>query len=195
MRDVLRPALAAVVLFTLGLGLALPLGFTGLALVLLPREAGGSLVSAEGRLVGSSLLGQSFSDPRHFHPRPSATTAPDPDRPGGTRGEPYNGAASGASNLGPTSAALLAAVRQRFAGAGPVPVPADAATSSASGLDPHISPATALRQVARVAAARGLPPERVASLVLAHVEGRELGVLGEPRVNVLRLNMALDAAR
>jgi K+-transporting ATPase ATPase C chain len=195
MRDVLRPALAAVGLLTIALGLVVPLGFTGLAWLLLPHQAGGSLLAIDGRVGGSALIGQAFAAERYFHPRPSATIGPDPDSPGGTRAQPYNGAASGASNLGPSSAALLAAVRARIALAGPAPVPADAATASASGLDPHVSPASALRQVPRVAAARGLPPEQVARLVRAHTEGRELGLLGEKRVHVLRLNLALDAVR
>jgi K+-transporting ATPase ATPase C chain len=193
MRTVLRPAFAAVGLFTLALGLIMPLGFTGLAAVLLPHQAGGSLVSLYGRVAGSALIGQAFTADRYFHPRPSATTEPDPGAPGATRPHPYNGAASGASNLAPSSAALLAAVQERIAHAGPAPVPADAATASASGLDPHISPAHALRQVARVAAARGLPQDQVTSLVQAHTKGREFGVWGEPNVNVLRLNLALDS--
>jgi K+-transporting ATPase ATPase C chain len=195
MHSILRPAFAAVGLFTLTLGLIVPLGFTGLAAVLLPHQAGGSLVSVDGRVAGSALIGQAFTADRYFHPRPSATTEPDPQTPGATRPRPYNGAASGASNLAPSSADLLTTVRGRIAEAGPGPVPADAATASASGLDPHISPANALRQVARVAAARALPLDQVAQLVPAHTEGRELGLLGEPRVNVLRLNLALDALR
>lgn len=195
MHGILRPAFAAVGLFTLILGVIVPLGFTGLAAMLMPHQASGSLVSVNGRVVGSALIGQVFTADRYFHPRASATTEPDPDAPGATRPRPYNGAASGASNLAPSSAALRAAVQERIAHAGPAPVPADAATASASGLDPHISPANALRQVARVAAARGLPLDQVTSLVQAQTEGRELGWLGEPRVNVLRLNLALDLAR
>ncbi len=179
----IRPAITMVLAFTLLLGLMVPLAFTGLAGVLFPNQAGGSLVVREGRVVGSALLGQNFTEERFFHPRPSATATP------------YDAAASAASQLGPTSAALLDAVTERVAALGGGPVPADAATASASGLDPHISPENALRQVMRVARARGLPEAQVAALVAARVEAREFGLLGEPRVNVLRLNLALDALR
>ena len=192
MRNIIRPALAAVAIFTASLGVVLPVGFTLLSGALLPHQAGGSLVSAQGKIFGSELIGQDFTSDRYFHPRPSATTEPDPGKPGGASDHPYNGAASGASNLGPTSASLLATVQARVAALGAGPVPADAATASASGLDPHISPAYAQRQVARVAEARHLPPEHVARLVGEQVLGRELGVLGESRVNVLQLNLALD---
>jgi K+-transporting ATPase ATPase C chain len=184
MTAILRPAIAVVGLFTLLLGLAVPFAFTGLAGVAFPNQAGGSLIERDGRVIGSALLGQNFADPRYFHPRPSATS---PD--------PYNAAASAASQLGPTSEALLEAVRQRVAAAGGGPVPADAATASGSGLDPHISPENAARQIGRVAQARGLPEARLADLVAQHTEGRQVGLLGEPRVNVLRLNLALDALR
>jgi K+-transporting ATPase ATPase C chain len=184
MTALLRPALAVVGLFTLLLGLAVPLAFTGVVSVVFPGQAGGSLLERDGRVVGSALLGQNFASERYFHPRPSAT-APDP----------YNAAASAASQLGPTSAALLDAVTERVAAAGGGPVPADAATASGSGLDPHISPENAARQIPRVAAARGLPEARVAELVARQTEGRQFGLLGEPRVNVLRLNLALDALR
>ena len=193
MTAILRPAIAVVVLFTLLLGLAVPLGFTGLAGVAFPNQAGGSLLEREGRVVGSALLGQNFADPRYFHPRPSATSEPDPGNEGSTRAAPYNAAASAASQLGPTSATLLEAVTGRVAALGGGPVPADAATASGSGLDPHISPANATRQIRRVAAARGVPEARLAELIARHTEGRELGLLGEARVNVLRLNLALDA--
>lgn len=188
----IRPAIAVVGLFTLLLGLAAPLAMTGAAGVFFPREAGGSIVERDGVVIGSLLIGQQFSAERYFHPRPSATTAPDPDREGGTRPAPYNAAASAASQLGPTSAALLEAVRDRIAALGGGAVPADAATASGSGLDPHITPENAARQVGRVARARGLPEARVAALVAAHVEGPDAGVLGQPRINVLRLNLALD---
>lgn len=184
MTALLRPALAVVGLFTLLLGLAVPLAFTGIAGVVFPGQAGGSLLERDGQVVGSALLGQNFSSERYFHPRPSATT---PD--------PYNAAASAASQLGPTSAALLAAVTERVVAAGGGPVPADAATASGSGLDPHISPENAARQIPRIAAARRLPEARVADLVARQTEGRQFGLLGEPRVNVLRLNLALDALR
>jgi len=193
MTAILRPALAVVLLFTLPLGLAVPLAFTGVAGVLFPSQAGGSLVERDGRVIGSALLGQSFASERSFHPRPSATTEPDPENEGSTRVAPYNAAASAASQLGPTSAALLEAVTERVAGRRNVP--ADAATASGSGLDPHISPDNARTQVERVARARGLPPQRVRALVEQHIEGRVLGLFGERRVNVLRLNLALDALR
>ena len=188
----LRPALAMVGSMTLLLGLLLPLAFTGFAQLVLPGPANGSLVAAGGQVVGSALLGQDFTAARYFQPRPSATTEPDPAQPGSTRAAPYNGAASAASQAGPTSAALLETLRGRVAAAGPAPVPADAVTASASGLDPHVSPANAARQVARVAAARGLPEARVRALLEARTEGREWGLFGEPRVNVLGLNLALD---
>jgi K+-transporting ATPase ATPase C chain len=193
MMSLLRPAFTLVAVFTVLLGLAAPLAMTGLAGVALPHQAGGSLVLREGRIVGSALIGQDFTAPRYVHPRPSATTEPDPDNPGSTRAAPYNAAASAASQLGPSSAVLLEAVRGRVAVRGGAPVPADAVTASGSGLDPHISVENARAQVARVAAARGLPREQVARLVESMAEGRLLGVLGERRVNVLRLNLALDA--
>jgi potassium-transporting ATPase KdpC subunit len=194
MAAVLRPAFATVGLFTLLLGLAVPLALTGVVRLAFPRAANGSLIELNGRVVGSALIGQAFTEDRYFHPRPSATAAPDPTDPAKTVDAPYNAAASAASQRGPTSEVLLEAVRGRVAANGPAPVPADAATASGSGLDPHISPANAARQVDRVAAARGLPPGRVRALVAEHTEGPALGLLGEPWVNVLRLNLALDAA-
>ena len=146
-------------------------------------------------MVGSALIGQSFAADRYFHGRPSATTDTDPNDPSKTIAAPYNASSSGGSNLGPTSKALLDRVTADVAANGPAPVPADMVTTSASGLDPDISPANAARQVARVAAARRLPEERVRALVAAHTEGRLFGLLGEPRVNVLALNLALDAGR
>jgi K+-transporting ATPase ATPase C chain len=195
MTAILRPAIAVVGLFTLLLGLAVPLAFTGIAGVVFPTHAGGSLVERDGKVVGSALLGQNFSSARYFHPRPSATTEADPENEGGTRAAPYNAASSAASQLGPTSEALLDAVRERVAAYGDGPVPADAAYASGSGLDPDISPENAAQQIRRVAQARGLPEARLAELVAQHTEGRHIGVLGEPRVNVLRLNLALDALR
>lgn len=189
----LRPALTLVIGLTLLLGVVLPLAFTAVAQLALPFQAGGSLIARDGRVVGSALLGQNFADARYFTPRPSATSEADPDNAGSTRGAPYNAAASAASQLGPTSASLLETVKERVGDA--TGVPADAVTASASGLDPHISPANAARQVARVAAARGVPPERVAAVLAQHTEGREFGLLGDPRVNVLRLNLAVDAMR
>lgn len=178
----LRPLLSLLLGFTLLLGVAVPLGVTALASLTMPERAGGSLVRQGDRVIGSALIGQNFEGNRWFHGRPSATSA-----------APYDAASSAASQLGPTSAALLEAITGRVAGGRDVP--ADAATASGSGLDPHISPQNASAQVARVAQARSLPTPRVAALVEQHVEGRELGLLGEPRVNVLRLNLALDALR
>lgn len=195
MTAILRPAIAVVVLFTLLLGLAVPLAFTGFAGLVFPTQAGGSLVERDGRVIGSALLGQNFTSDRYFHPRPSATTEPDPENEGRTRPAPYNAASSAASQLGPTSRDLLDAVKKRVAAQGSGPAPADAVTASGSGLDPHISPENAARQLRRVAAARGLPEARLVDLVARHTEGREFGLLGEPRVNVLRLNLDLDALR
>ena len=195
MNTLLRPAVTMVVALTAITGLAMPLAMTGIAQLAFPGQANGSLVKHDGKIVGSSLIGQAFTGERYFHGRPSATTEADPDNEGKTRPAPYNGAASAASQKGPTSESLLASVRERVEANGPAPVAADAVTASGSGLDPHVSPANAARQVARVAAARGVPAERVQALVAAHTEGRELGLFGEPRVNVLRLNLALDALR
>jgi len=195
MNAILRPALAVVGLFTLLLGLAAPLAMTGLAEAAFPVQARGSLVERDGKVIGSALLGQASSGDRWFNPRPSATTEADPDNAGSTRAAPYNGAASAASQLGPTSAALLQSVQERVAALGGGTVPADAATASGSGLDPHVSPANAASQMARVAKARGMTEQRIAALVAQQTEGRELGLFGEARVNVLRLNLALDALR
>ena len=191
----LRPALTMIVALTLLTGLGLPLAVTGMAQLGLPWQANGSLLVREGTTLGSALLGQHFTAPRYFQGRPSATTEADPEAEGKTRAAPYNGAASAASQQGPASAALREAIAERLASAGPTPVPADAVTASGSGLDPHISPENAARQVARVAAARGRAEAQVAALLAAHTEGREFGLLGEPRVNVLKLNLALDALR
>lgn len=188
MTSLFRPALVLFVVLSLVTGLAYPLAVTGLAQVLFPDQANGSLVKAKGVVVGSALIGQPFSQPGHFWSRPSAT-APDP----------YNAAASSGSNLGPSNPALAEVVSARIAAlraADPgntAPVPVDLVTASASGLDPHISRAAADYQVNRVARALGLPPERVQALVAEHTEGTLLGFLGEPRVNVLLLNMALYA--
>jgi len=189
----LRPALVLVATFTLLLGLAFPLGMVGLGSAAFPTQAGGSLVMRDGRVVGSALIGQDFAAEKYFHPRPSATTDADPADATKQIASPYNADASGGSNLAPTSKALIDRVRGDVAKSGPAPVPADAVTTSASGLDPHVSPETAERQVARVATARGIPEARVRALVAAHVEGRLFGLIGEPRVNVLLLNLALDA--
>ena len=190
----LRPALVLVVLFTLLTGLALPLGFTGIAHAIFPFQAGGSLIERNGKVVGSALLGQAFTADKYFKGRPSATTASDPADSSKTVPAPYNAANSGASNLGPTSKALVDRVAAAATKAGAKPIPGDMLTTSASGLDPDISPANANRQIPLVAQARNLPTDQVEALVAQHTEGRLFGLIGEPRVNVLRLNMALDAA-
>jgi K+-transporting ATPase ATPase C chain len=195
----IRPALVMTVLLTVVTGLLYPLAVTGVARAAFPRQAAGSLIERDGRVVGSELIGQTFADPRYVHGRPSATTDTDPNDPTKTVPAPYNAANSGGSNLGPTSKALVDRVsadvaRLKAESGSDGPVPADLVTTSASGLDPEISPAAALFQVPRVAKARGLPEERVRELVDANTEGRTLSFLGEPRVNVLRLNVALDQA-
>jgi len=187
-----RPALVLILLFTLLTGLALPLAMTGLAGAAMPFQAGGSLLARNGKIIGSAQVGQDFTSDRYFHPRPSATTAADPADAGKTVPAPYRADASAGSNLGPTSQALIDRVRAGIATAGKTPVPADALTTSASGLDPHVSPQTALHQVARVAAARGMPEDRLRALVAAHTEAPLLGFIGAYRVNVLALNLALD---
>ncbi len=194
----LRPALVLVVLFTALTGLALPLGFVGAATAILPGPAGGSLVLRNGAVVGSSLLGQNFTQDKYLQGRPSATTMQDPahpDDPTKTVPAPYNAANSSASNAGPTSKALIDRVTADLRTAGPTPVPGDMLTTSASGLDPDISPETAARQVARIASARHLPPAQVQAAIAAHTSGRLLGIIGEPRVSVLAANLALDAAQ
>lgn len=192
----LRPALVLFVALTAITGLAYPLAMTGLAGTLFPERAGGSLIVRDGAVIGSRLIGQSFTGPGSFHGRPSATTATDPADAAKTVPSPYNAAGSAGSNLGPTSAALAErvtadrdALRAEHPGA---PVPVDLVTTSGSGLDPDISPEAALFQVPRVAKARGLDEGRLRALVTAQVQGRDFGLLGEPRVNVLALNIALD---
>jgi K+-transporting ATPase ATPase C chain len=191
----LRPALVLVALFTILTGLALPFAFVGAAGVVFPNQAGGSLIERDGKVVGSALLGQAFSGDKYFQGRPSATTQTDPVDSSKTIPAPYNSANSSGSNAGPTSKSLIDRVTADIANAGAKPVPGDAVTTSASGLDPDVSPENAARQVARVASARNLPEAQVRQLVEANTDGRLLGLIGEPRVNVLALNLALDAAK
>lgn len=192
-----RPALVLLLLFTVLTGLVYPLAITGVARYALPWRAGGSLIERNGVVIGSELIGQSFNADRYFRPRPSATSAPDPNDSTRMVGAPYNAANSSGSNLGPTSAKLMERVKHDVdrvkADYGATAVPADAVTASASGLDPHISVAFARLQAERVAGARGLPVARVRELVDSMAEERLFGVFGEPRVNVLKLNLALDA--
>ena len=191
----LRPAGILVVLFTLLLGLACPLGFVGVGSVAFPSAATGSVLFAGGRPVGSSLIGQGFTSARYFHPRPSAITGNDPKDPSKTVPTPYDASTSSASNLAPTSKALIDRIKADLRGAGGPGAPGDGVTTSGSGLDPDVSPETARRQVARVAAARHLPPDRVLALVAAHTVGPTLGLFGAEHVNVLSLNLALDRLR
>jgi K+-transporting ATPase ATPase C chain len=191
-----RPAIVILVALTLITGLIYPLAITGIAQVVFPYQANGSMIERDGTVVGSALIGQLFTDDKYFHGRPSATNTPDPNDPTKNVDAPYNAANSGGSNLGPTSKMLadrLAADVEKLKAENPgVPVPVDLVTTSGSGLDPHISPAAALFQVPRIAKARNLPEERVRALVEGQTEGRLFALLGEPRVNVLALNMALD---
>lgn len=192
----LRPAVVVLIGLTLITGLFYPLAMTGLAQVLFPTQAQGSLIVQDGKVVGSSLIGQPFNDAKYFHGRPSATTAPDPQDSSKTADAPYNAANSGGSNLGPTSKALADRIKaevDRLKAENPSEaVPVDLVTTSGSGLDPDISPDGAYFQVPRVAKARSLPQERVRALVESQIQGRMLGLFGEPRVNVLELNLALD---
>ncbi len=195
----IRPAIALVIALTLITGLVYPLAMTGIAGVLFPYQAQGSLIERDGKVVGSALIGQVFADDKYFHGRPSATNTPDPKDPSKTVDAPYNAANSGGSNLGPTNKALADRVKgdvDKLKAENPnAAVPIDLVTTSGSGLDPDISPEAALFQVPRVAKARNMPESRVRALVEEHTEGRTLGLLGEPRVNVLRLNLALDEAK
>lgn len=193
----IRPAILMIVLFTILTGLAYPLGMTGLGQLLFPHQANGSLIEKDGKVVGSELIGQNFASPKYFHGRVSTTSEPDPKDATKTISVPYAADNSSASNLGPTSKPLIARVKTDTAtlhAENPsAPVPVDLVTSSASGLDPDITPAAALFQVPRVAAARKLSQDAVRKLVEDHIDGRLLGLIGEPHVNVLKLNMALDA--
>jgi len=194
----IRPAIVLLVLMTVLTGLIYPLAITGVAGILFPRQAGGSLIEQDGRVIGSALIGQNFTDPKYFHGRPSATTETDPNDASKTIPMPYAADNSVGSNLGPTSKALIDRVTgdaEALKQENSAPIPVDLVTTSASGLDPDITPAAAEFQVPRVAAARHLSPERVSDLVSQNTEDRLLGVIGEPRVNVLKLNLALDAMK
>jgi K+-transporting ATPase ATPase C chain len=193
----IRPALIMMLLMTVITGLIYPLGMTGLAQMLFPHQANGSLIEKNGKVIGSALIGQNFAAAKYFHGRPSATSEPDPKDASKTVSVPYAADNSAGSNLGPTSKALMDLVKAdtaKLQAENPgVPVPVDLVTSSASGLDPDITPAAALFQVPRVAKARGLSEEVVRDLVESHVQSRFLGLIGEAHVNVLQLNLALDA--
>ena len=195
----IRPAIILVIALTVITGLLYPLAMTGIAGVIFPYQAQGSLIEKGSKVVGSALIGQVFADDKYFHGRPSATNAPDPKDATKTVDAPYNAANSMGSNLGPTSKALADRVKadvDKLKKENPAAaIPVDLVTTSGSGLDPDISPASAFFQVPRVAKARGLPVERVRTLVESQIEGRTLGLLGEPRVNVLKLNLALDGLK
>jgi K+-transporting ATPase ATPase C chain len=191
----LRPALVTIALFTLITGFIFPVGFTLAGTLLLPFRAGGSMISRDGKVIGSALIGQNFTSDKYFWGRPSALMGTDPKDSSKQIATPYDAGESGASNLGPTNKALIDRVSGDIAKAGSTPVPGDMLTTSGSGLDPDISPQTALRQVARVAKARGLPESELAGLVQAHVKPPALGFLGGARVNVLELNLALDSGK
>ncbi len=194
----IRPAILMIVVMTVITGLIYPLGMTGVAQLIFPSQANGSLIEKNGKVIGSELIGQNFEDAKYFHGRPSATTEPDPKDPTKTVPVPYAADNSAASNAGPTAQALVDRVKDDAAklqadNDGKIPV--DLVTTSASGLDPDITPAGAYFQVDRVAKTRGLPADKVRQLVADQVEGRTLGILGEPHVNVLKLNLALDALK
>jgi K+-transporting ATPase ATPase C chain len=193
----IRPAIVILVALTLITGLLYPLAITGIAGTVFPKQAQGSLIEKDGIVIGSALIGQSFESDKYFHGRPSATTAADPNDSSKTVPAPYNAANSMGSNLGPTSKALADRVAEdagKLKAENPAAlVPLDLVTTSASGLDPHISPAAAYFQVPRVARARGMTEDQLRAVVASRIAGRWLGLLGEPRVNVLELNLALDA--
>jgi K+-transporting ATPase ATPase C chain len=197
MLNQIRPAIMMIVVMTIITGLAYPLAMTGMAQLAFPYQANGSLIEKNGTVIGSELIGQDFESDKYFHGRPSATSEPDPKDPTKTISVPYAADNSSGSNLGPTSQALVDGVKDaagKLAAENPsAPVPVDLVTNSASGLDPDITPAGALFQVPRIAKARGLSPDQVVALVNDNTQGRFLGILGEPHVNVLKLNLALDA--
>jgi potassium-transporting ATPase KdpC subunit len=195
----LRPAIVMMAVLTLLTGLVYPLAMTAIAQLVFPHQANGSLIEKNGKVIGSELIGQNFTKPEYFHGRLSATTEPDPKDPTKSVPAPYNAANSSGSNAGPTAKSLVErvqadakALKEENPGA---PVPIDLVTTSASGLDPEISPAAALFQVPRVAKARGRDEAEIRQLVQLHTDARTFGVIGEPRVNVLQLNMALDALK
>jgi potassium-transporting ATPase KdpC subunit len=193
----IRPAIILVIALTLITGLVYPLAMTGIAQVLFPRQANGSLIDKDGKIIGSTLIGQVFADDKYFHGRPSATNAPDPNDATKTVDAPYNTGNSMGSNLGPTNKALIDRVKgdvDKLKEENPKsPVPIDLVTTTGSGLDPHISPEAAYFQVPRIAKARNMPEDRVRQMVSENIEGPTLGLLGEPRANVLALNIALDS--
>jgi potassium-transporting ATPase KdpC subunit len=192
----IRPAIVLIIALTLITGLAYPLAMTGLSETLFPYQSHGSLIERDGKVIGSDLIGQAFASDRYFHGRPSATTGTDPADPSKSVSQPYNAANSGGSNLGPTNKALIDRVKadvETLKQENPSePVPLDLVTTSGSGLDPHISPEAAFFQVPRIAKARNIPDYRVRQIIQERVEGRMFGLLGEPRVSVLALNVALD---
>jgi K+-transporting ATPase ATPase C chain len=195
----IRPALVMIVSMTVITGLVYPLAMTGIAKVAFPHQAAGSLIEKDGKVIGSELIGQAFADEKYFHGRPSATSGADPADATKSISMPYNAANSSGSNLGPTSQSLwdrvkgdAAKLREENPGK---PLPVDMVTTSGSGLDPDITPANALFQAPRIAKVRAIPETRVLALIAAQTEGRTLGILGEPRVNVLKLNLALDALK
>jgi K+-transporting ATPase ATPase C chain len=194
----IRPAIVLIVALTAITGLIYPLAMTGIAGALFPYQAQGSLIEKDGKVVGSALIGQVFTEDKYFHGRPSATVMPDPKDPAKTIDAPYNAANSGGSNLGPTNKALVERVKgdvdKLKEENSSMPVPIDLVTTSGSGLDPDISPAAAVFQAARIAKARNMPEDRIRQIVNDNVANRFLGLLGEPRVNVLALNLALDRA-
>jgi K+-transporting ATPase ATPase C chain len=198
MRKEIRPAIVLILAFTVITGVIYPLAMTGVSETIFPYRAKGSLIEREGKVIGSELIGQAFTSDNYFHGRPSATLGPDPSDPSKITAVPYNAANSAGSNLGPTNKTLIDRVTadvEKLKQENPsAQVPTDLVTTSGSGLDPHISPDAAYFQVPRIAKARNMPENALRQLVAGHIEGRTLGLLGEPRVNVLELNLALDKA-